>query len=508
MKAYAHALLWVPKSKVKDITEDFRIRLYQEKNCSKCEFRPDRHCDQCDECPNYMGEYRMWKEKERKGIKYIGLPMGRRKYLTSLIKKLGLSVEDQRSRAPMECQLKFLGTLRPEQIIAVEDMLKKKYGLLEAPPRSGKTVQGCYMSIKLGYKTIILANQHEYLMEFWNTFMGDKKTGTKPFTNAPELVSVGKHPIGFARKLEDFKKYDVCLSTYQTFLSEKGQLLLDEVCKMFGTLVIDECHKVPADRYTQVVSRFSALVRIGLSGTPERKDSKHILNEYILGPVTHKMEAQVMTPRVEIIETGVSTTYDYRIWAYAMRFLAQHEKRNEVIVRQVLKDLELGHSLVIPVYTVAHAQLLTNVINKVLPDDKPARLFYSGVPKPRRKEIIQEARNGEARVIVGIRSMLQLGINVPRWSCLYVVMPISNPPNFKQETSRVRTPLEKKQQPVVKFFLDDFGPSKGCFRTCWFQTVLPERFRFSQDTYQLAQKYLRKQRKGDTYDRKAVVNRI
>lgn len=226
---------------------------------------------------------------------------------------------------------------------------------------------------------------------------------------------------------------------------------------------------------------------------------RHILNEYAIGPVAYKMEAQVMRPRAEMIETGVATTHDYKLWAYAMRFLARHEIRNELIVKHVQRDVAMGRSIVVPVYTVEHAKLLTKMINEALPDEKPARLFYSGISKEKRKQYIQEAINGDAKVIVGIRSMLQLGINVPRWDSLYVVMPISNPPNFKQETSRVRTPMEGKPQPVVKFFLDNFPPSKGCFRTCYWQTVIPERFAISQENRNIADKYLRKFPKKGEY---------
>lgn len=271
--AYASALLWIPKSKLtKELQEKFRLRMFDEAKCQPCEFRPERPCDQCEECPNYQGEYCMWREEERKDGTYLGFALGYRKYLIRTLKENDYVIKDVRCRTPVQSNLSFTGTLRPEQESAVDRLMKKKYGLLEAPPRSGKTVMGAYIIIEAKYKTIILANQHEYLNEFYKTFVGDEETNTKPFTNAPKLIAKGKYPVGFARKLEDFEKYDVCLTTYQCFLSDKGQRLLDIVCKMFGTVIIDECHRVPADCFTKVVTRFNAVYRIGLTGTPERKD--------------------------------------------------------------------------------------------------------------------------------------------------------------------------------------------------------------------------------------------
>jgi hypothetical protein len=72
---------------------------------------------------------------------------------------------------------------------------------------------------------------------------------------------------------------------------------------------------------------------------------------------------------------------------------------------------------------------------------------------------------------------------------LYEVMPISNPPKFTQETARIRTIVEGKQQPLIKHFIEDFGISRGCFRTCLFKGYLPMKFRMDPKTKEEAFSY-------------------
>jgi len=87
--------------------------------------------------------------------------------------------------------------------------------------------------------------------------------------------------------------------------------------------------------------------------------------------------------------------------------------------------------------------------------------FFGGLSKPKKDQIIADAQSGKIKVIVGIRRMVQVGVNIPLWSALYEINPISNPPKMKQETARILTDIPGKLSPVIRHFLDDVGFSRG-----------------------------------------------
>lgn len=222
---------------------------------------------------------------------------------------------------------------------------------------------------------------------------------------------------------------------------------------------------------------------------------KHFLLDHIIGPVTAQAKIDSLLPVVEFIETGVSTTHDYKVLAYAYRFLAENKSRNELLLDWIFHDLKEGRSIVVPTMTVKHVKFLVDAINKRA-GKKIAVGFTASLMKSKehRKKVILDARKYKYKVTVGIRKMIQRGINVPRWDTIYEVMPISNPPNLKQELMRICTPYEGKNQPIIRFFLDDFGFSKGCLRSCLYKDpgLVSMKFKISKSNWEYANKYVKR----------------
>lgn len=228
---------------------------------------------------------------------------------------------------------------------------------------------------------------------------------------------------------------------------------------------------------------------------------RHKITELIVGPVVARATVEALTPKVFIKETGIRLKRVPKLWVYMMKALCNSKPRNKMIVERCIKDVKAGHSVVIPLTFVKHIHEMVKLINEAY-GEPIAKAFVGGgnsdKAKEFRRKILSEAKSGDVKVIVGTRMLLQLGLNVPRWSAIYTVIPISNAPNYRQETSRIRTPMQGKRQPIVRLFYDEaMGASVGCARSCVTQ-MREWKYEFSKDekTQDAVKYFLQAPRRG------------
>lgn len=454
--------------------ENYTHSFWDEQSCRKCEYKPDRPSAFCGECEAYRGTVKFYTKKTIQGVTHLGFPIGDKRNFEHKVGVLfsECKIKDLRTSAPFKYPIKFTLDLYDYQEVAVEAYLKKKYGLLEAPPRTGKTAMSLYIAIALGHRILMLANQHEFVGQFLDHIHGNEKEGIPKCTNLPELEKKHKKKLyGIPKTDADFENFQIFCMTYQQFISESsGADRLRRIFPHVGTLVVDEVHKVGADKYASVISRFPSRYKVGVTATVDRKDGRQVLVKNIIGPIVAKSVRESLIPTVYVYETGFVPRARYsgkRAWTFAMQALSRSKPRNRLIVEKVIADLKKGHNIVIPVYFKNHVLLLRDMINKAYGKDICGVFMGGGGKRNKadRKRTLADAKAGKIRVTIGIRSLLQLGLNVPAWSCIHEVMPISNEPNLKQETSRVRTPMEGKIGPVIRLYVDEnLGQSLGCAR--------------------------------------------
>lgn len=385
-----------------------------------------------------------------------------------------LEIDDQRTMVPFpqEYKLKPNIQLKPEQKEVYKQWIKYGYGIIEAPPRWGKTCWTVYLTCKLKQRAFVFVHTLDLLGQWVEAF--------QKFTNVLELEEqYGRKLIGAWDWTEHYPLVTLC--TYQSFLRGRGKKELNKMRDMYGLVVTDECHVAQGPGFSRVLNKMNPFYRLGVTATPYRsKDELHVIVHDTIGPVVAKGRQEALTVKWNFVHTD-KWIKNYRDWTQYINALEKDDERNELIARWVIQDAREGHYILVTTERMAHCAELKSWILRYEPAlEGKIEILNGSVPKKKREPLREKCRKGEIRILIAMNRIVQLGYNVPRWSCFHNTMPLTNPENWYQRISRIRTPYSEgeaqdygpydKPHPVARVYLDNGNNGfvygyKNCVRT-------------------------------------------
>lgn len=276
---------------------------------------------------------------------HLVLPRGLRDTATRLIEEAGsrIEVDDQRITGNA-LDLAPAIDLRAQQQEAVQAVLPHELGVLVGPPGSGKTVMACALIAQRSIPTLVLVDR-KALADQWRRQIND-------------LLGIKPGQLGGGRsKLTGV----IDIATLQTLARRTD---LADKLSVYGQVVVDECHHVPAAAFESAVRAIPARFWVGLTATPYRRDRLDDLIGFQLGPVRHTLAhaepdtlegAGADRPRPVLVvhptSLQLAEPVDFSIpdaIAGLHKALAEDEARNAQILTDVIDALERGrHCLVL-----------------------------------------------------------------------------------------------------------------------------------------------------------------
>jgi superfamily II DNA or RNA helicase len=256
---------------------------------------------------------------------------------------------------------------------------------------------------------------------------------------------------------------------------------------------VDEAHSASSPCFARVINTTNSYYRVALTATPERKDGMHVVMFDVMGPVVTRGITEQLPVHVKVVHTGVtwpiSGLQGNAFWAQLLGQITKHEGRNALICARVLADARAGHSVLVCTDRVRHIHVLVDMLRDQ--DQKYCEKFgkkplhigklYGDVKGKDRRDIRLQAKSGQLNIVVAYSKIVQLGWNVPAWSSIHSVMPMSNEPNWYQRVSRIRTKCQncpgvthpdclkkglcRKRPPVAHVYVDKSRLAEGCFST-------------------------------------------
>ncbi|MBW2470712.1 MAG: DEAD/DEAH box helicase family protein, partial [Deltaproteobacteria bacterium] len=231
---------------------------------------------------------------------------------------------------------------------------------------------------------------------------------------------------------------------------------LDELIPCFGHVIVDECHRVPAALFTEVVTRFDSYFMLGLSATAYRREDGLTRLIYLhMGDRVHevdpkKLEASGAVLKPEFIQKETDFKYVFRAnYQSLMNALTKNTARNEQITDDIYQEAtgSEGTTLVVS-DRVAHCQQLA----KLLVGKGLQVSILTGKQSARERSAVVEAiHRGEVKVLVSTLQLVGEGFDAANLATLFLTTPIKFSGRLRQVIGRILRPASGKQPRVIDY---------------------------------------------------------
>jgi superfamily II DNA or RNA helicase len=412
------------------------------------------------ENPKYQDarKYGRWIGKKLKPFLYffdivpngICFPRGFAKQAIMLCRKTmdeDPQIRDNRRTLP-EVDFTFQGQLRPYQKEAVQAALQREFGVIESGTGSGKTIIALAIIAQRQQPTLVLVHTKELLYQW--------------AARVEEFLGISPGLLGDGHN-------DIQPVTIGIVNSARSRLA--DLPQYFGHICVDECHRVPASLFTEVVKAFDCRYSLGLSATAFRRDGLTRLIYYSLGDRVHQVDevelqttGAVLKPDYIQIETGF--TYNYRgEYQAVLQALTLDEGRNRQIVADILREVRSNKGTVLVVSDrVAHCERLAELLqeeNKAIGGDPIRTAVLTGkLPTEERSTIVESIKGGDVDVLFSTIQLIGEGFDCPGLDMLFLTTPIKFTGRLLQVVGRILRPAVNKQ-PKVFDYVDPVGVLKS-----------------------------------------------
>jgi len=315
----------------------------------------------------------------------------------------------------------FNAALRNHQLGVIETVSKKDYGVIVAPPGSGKTVIGLKIIADKRQPALIIVHRKKLLeqcTERIEAFLGIPKRDIG-------VIGQGKSKIG----------KQITVATIQSLPKQ-----MVSAQNQFGTIIVDECHHVPAETFRNTIEKLQTYYLYGLTATPFRKynDGKMIfthLGEIIANiqptEIENYKQAKIIIRNTELNVPFNSKTDNFESLS---KILVHDTARNKLILEDVNTELNKGKKAVIITERKEHIDTLYLFLKQSY-----ETITLSGddseTSENTKWKILQE---GNFQILITTGQYFGEGTDLQNINCLFLVYPFSFEGKLIQYIGRVQ----------------------------------------------------------------------
>ncbi|HRO54010.1 MAG TPA: DUF3427 domain-containing protein [Alicycliphilus sp.] len=267
------------------------------------------------------------------------------------------------------------------------------------------------------------------------------------------------------------EQHDHLFATIDSVTSR--QLLAQYGASHWHSVVLDECHRLAADRFDAFVTAVRPKILLGLTATPERRDGRPILGYFDNRPdgspavelrLWHALDLQLLCP-FEYYACDDDTDFSDVPWnqpgelAALDKLITGNDMRARLVLQEwqrLADDPKRGKALLFCV-SVAHAEFMTARLNAA---GIAAVCVVGSTPTELRRSAPERLARGEIAAIVTC-DLFNEGVDLPAVDTLLLLRPTQSPVLFQQQIGRGLRLAPGKQSCLI---LDFVGQQRREFR--------------------------------------------
>ena len=230
-------------------------------------------------------------------------------------------------------------TLHAHQKTVMEVVSKKEFGVITAPPGSGKTVIGLKIIAEKQQPAMIIVHRKQ-LMEQW-------------VERIQAFLGIPKNEIGKIGQGKTKPGKMITIAMIQSLGKQLEKHEGEEITNSYGTIIIDECHHIPAKSFRNTIFKFNPYYQYGLTATPFRKGNDDKLIFIHLGKIIAEIKPQDIKTykraRINVRNTSLDVPFNSKTDTFEVlsKILVHDIARNKLILNDIITELNKGNKAVV-----------------------------------------------------------------------------------------------------------------------------------------------------------------
>lgn len=339
---------------------------------------------------------------------------------------------DKRNKLP-EVKFKSKINLYDYQKAVINEIAGIDSGVIVAPSGSGKTVIGLELITQKSQPTLILVHRKQ-LLDQW-------------VERIQSFLGIPKAHIGRISGIKKAVGKQITVAMMQSLIKMKN---INELSNIFGTIIVDECHHIPAKTFRELICQFNPYYLYGLTATPKRKYNDERLIYYYIGdiiatvvPNFGKEEIPVNTQiEIHIKETDLSVPFNYQTDEFEIvsKILIFDNTRNKQITEDIILEAKKGLKILVLTERKEHVEILYQYLKGQM-----EIITLTGEDSASKRVVkMDQLKAGHFQILIATGQLLGEGMDFGTINCLFLVYPFSFEGKLIQYIGRIQRSKSQK----------------------------------------------------------------